>query len=587
MNQTANDSTGYPDAARGVSAGAVPHVLIVEDSPTQAARLQEILEEQGWTVGWAASVEPAWTEMSRRRPDLMIVDYHLPGMRGDELCRRVRMNVEARGIPILMLTAQDARGGEALGLEAGADDYLSKSVDSDILLIRVRSLLRKREAAHSLSNHSNLTLRNSRLLTIDDSATYRAYLSEELRLDDFEVMEAAGGAEALKRLDNETFDCVLVDLIMPGMDGIEVCRHISEMRRATQIPTMVLMLTSRENKEDMTRGLEAGADDFVGKSSDIEVLKARLRTLLRRKFFQEENQRILAEIQAKELETVQALVAQRAAETRAALVEELEKANRELRETQTHLIQSEKMASLGQLVAGIAHEVNNPLTFVMNSAFTVDRQATKILEEFEQELPETVLKRLQKMRARLADMQEGLARVKDLVVNLRTFSRLDEGEFKTVDVHEGIDSVLMFLRHKTQGRIEIVKQYGAPNMLDCYAGRLNQVIMNLISNAVDAIEGSGTITIETREADDVFEISVRDTGTGIPENVKQNIFDPFFTTKPVGQGTGLGLAISYGIVRDHKGVIEVTSREGQGSDFKVKIPLHLKGAADGERGSRV
>lgn len=587
MNKTSIDNTAQPVAAHSLAAGTVPHILVVEDSPTQAERLRQVLEDQGWTVSCASSVEPAWAEMSQRRPDLMIVDFHLPGMRGDEFCRQVRMNVDVRGIPILMLTAEETRVSETHGLEAGADDYLSKSVDPDILLIRVRSLLRKRASSLSVPNYSNLALRNSRLLTIDDSATYRAYLSEELRLDDFEVVEAAGGAEALEKLNTEVFDCVLVDLIMPEMDGIEVCRRISELRLIAQIPTMVLMLTSQENKEDMTRGLEAGADDFVGKSSDIEVLKARLRTLLRRKFFQEENQRIIAEIQAKELETVQALAAQKAAEARASLVGELEKANYELREAQTHLIQSEKMASLGQLVAGIAHEVNNPLTFVLNSAYTVDRQAEKILSEHEGELPEGILVRLHKIRSRLSDMREGLERVKDLVVNLRTFSRLDEGEFKTVDVHEGIDSVLMFLRHKTQGRIQVVKHYHAPGLLDCYAGRLNQVIMNLISNAVDAIEGSGTITITTRGQGEMFELSIQDTGSGIPPSVRQKIFDPFFTTKPVGQGTGLGLAISYGIIRDHKGVIEVTSEERQGSNFTVKIPMHLKGAVNGSSESRL
>jgi two-component system NtrC family sensor kinase len=238
------------------------------------------------------------------------------------------------------------------------------------------------------------------------------------------------------------------------------------------------------------------------------------------------------------------------------------------------------MASLGQLVAGIAHEVNNPLAFVLNSVFTVDQQAEKILAELGDDPPQEILNRLYKMRSRLADMQEGLDRVKDLVVSLRTFSRLDESEFKTVDVHEGIDSVLMFLRHKTEGCIQIVKRYNAPSALDCYAGRLNQVIMNLISNAVDSIDGPGTITIETREEDDHFVISIRDTGGGIPESVRPKIFDPFFTTKPIGEGTGLGLAISYGIIKKHKGVIEVTSQEGQGSDFSVKIPVGLKGATN-------
>jgi two-component system NtrC family sensor kinase len=411
---------------------------------------------------------------------------------------------------------------------------------------------------------------------IDDSATYRAYLADVLRMDDFEVAEAASGSEGLSCLEKQPFDCVLVDLVMPELDGIEVCRRISRTRLANGAGPMVLMLTSQENKHDMTRGLEAGADDFVGKSSDIEVLKARLRTLLRRIAFQEENERILAEIKKRELETVRAVAAKDAAETRAALADQLEKTNRELRETQAYLIQSEKMASLGQLVAGIAHEVNNPLTFVINNAYTVDQLAEKILTEFDGGLPQIAVQRLNKIRSRMHDMRQGLDRVKDLIVNLRTFSRLDEGEFKTVDVHDSIDSVLMFLRHKTKDHIEVVKNYGAKQPLDCYAGRLNQVVMNLVSNAVDAIQGPGTITIGTREAGEMFEISVRDTGCGIPDAMRGKIFDPFFTTKAVGQGTGLGLAISYGIVRDHNGTIEVTSQEGDGSEFLVKIPLNLK-----------
>ena len=270
-----------------------------------------------------------------------------------------------------------------------------------------------------------------------------------------------------------------------------------------------------------------------------------------------------------------------AAEARAALADQLERTNRELRETQAYLIQSEKMASLGQLVAGIAHEVNNPLTFVINNAYTVDQQAEKLLVESGDALPETAVQRLHKIRARMGDMRQGLDRVRDLIVNLRTFSRLDEGEFKTIDVHDSIDSVLMFLRHKTADRIEIVRDYAAKKPLDCYAGRLNQVVMNLVANAVDAIELKGTVTISTRETDEMFEISVRDTGCGIPDAVKAKIFDPFFTTKPVGQGTGLGLAISYGIVRDHDGAIEVHSTEGAGSEFVVKIPLNLKARAHG------
>jgi two-component system NtrC family sensor kinase len=166
--------------------------------------------------------------------------------------------------------------------------------------------------------------------------------------------------------------------------------------------------------------------------------------------------------------------------------------------------------------------------------------------------------------------------VKELVLQLRTFSRLDEGGFKTVDVAENIESVLLFLKHKVNGRIRVEKHYGPARTLYCCAGRLNQVLMNLVANAIDAIAGTGKITITTGQDDDFFLISVRDTGIGIPAEIRKSIFDPFFTTKPVGKGTGLGLAVSYGIVQDHCGSIEVQSEEGQGSEFCVRIPRDLE-----------
>jgi len=191
-------------------------------------------------------------------------------------------------------------------------------------------------------------------------------------------------------------------------------------------------------------------------------------------------------------------------------------------------------------------------------------------------LPENCRKKWVKLRLRLREMNDGLDRVKALVLNLRTFSRLDEGEFKTIDVAESIDSVLLLLQHRLNGRIRIEKRYRPGQKLYCYAGRLNQVIMNLVSNAMDSIEGEGRITITAVEGDQDFSISVRDTGAGIPAAIRSRIFDPFFTSKPVGKGTGLGLAISYGIVQDHHGSIEVESEEGRGSEFTIKIPRNLE-----------
>jgi two-component system NtrC family sensor kinase len=315
----------------------------------------------------------------------------------------------------------------------------------------------------------------------------------------------------------------------------------------------------------------------------MAVLKAHIRALLRRKFFQEENRRILEELKNKELEAVRARAEKEAAEVRAAMAErlaeanrELEEANRKLKATQMHLIQTEKMASLGQLVAGIAHEINNPLAFVLNNLFTVQNYIERMTREPGVRLSDDLAKRTDKIRARFADMRQGLERVKELVLDLRTFSRLDEGKFKTIDVPESIESVLRFLRHKMQDRIRVERNYGPERALPCFAGQLNQVLMNIVANAVDAIDGEGVITITTRVEGGLFLISVRDTGRGVPENIQHRIFEPFFTTKPVGEGTGLGLAISYGIVQAHRGSIEVRNREPRGAEFVVRIPLNLQ-----------
>jgi two-component system NtrC family sensor kinase len=347
----------------------------------------------------------------------------------------------------------------------------------------------------------------------------------------------------------------------------------------------VLMLSAYEHKENVARALEAGADDFVGKSTEMSLLRARLRALLRRKFLLEQNQRIVEEIRLREMETLRAKAEKEAAEARAALAEglakanaELEEANTKLRETQVHLIQSEKMASLGQLVAGIAHEINNPLSFALSNVFSIENWLATVMTEAAPCLAPDHVAKLDKARKRIADTGQGLERVRELVVKLRTFSRLDEGEFKTVDIKEAVESVLLFLRHKMSDRIEVRRNYAEDNMLACYAGQLNQVIMNVVANAVDAIDGKGAITVRTYRRDGMFTIAVADTGSGIPPEIQERIFDPFFTTKPVGQGTGLGLSISYGIIKSHDGRIEVSSDPGQGTEIRILIPVNLQGA---------
>ena len=366
-------------------------------------------------------------------------------------------------------------------------------------------------------------------------------------------------------------DIILSDYVLPSFSALEALRLLEES--GLDIPLIVL--TGMVSEETVVECMKHGAADYL-----LKDRMTRLGPAVRRAM---EDRELRAEKRRAEANAVRDRVLKEAAEARAAVAVELtqsycelQESNRRLKETQAQLIQNEKMASLGQLVAGIAHEINNPLAFVVNNLFIVENGLEGLRPELELHLSAAALGTLGKARLRLGEMKEGLDRVKELVLDLRTFSRLDEGELKTVDVAETVDAVLLLLKHKMNGRILVEKHYGPERALHCYAGRFHQVLMNLIVNAVDAIAGTGRIVVTTSRTPQFFLISVRDTGSGIEEAIRSKIFDPFFTTKPVGQGTGLGLSITYGIVQDHGGSIEVQSERGVGTEFLVKIPLDLE-----------
>ncbi len=343
-------------------------------------------------------------------------------------------------------------------------------------------------------------------------------------------------------------DLILLDLHMPHVDGITVLDQLrAVIAKDDYLP--ILVLTGDSTSAARERALSHGAHDFVSKPLNRTEVQLRVGNLL-------ETRSLHLQLKAQNTS--------------------LEETNRKLRETQTHLVQREKMASLGQLVAGIAHEINNPLAFVINNLFLAQEGLDGLAAEPLGNIGPQAQTRVERLRTQVRNSREGAERVKDLVFKLRTFSRLDEGKFKTVDIHESIESVLLFLRHKMEDRIEVERNYSAPDMLGCFAGELNQVLMNVIANAIDSIEGPGKVTLTTTQNDGQFVIVVRDTGKGIPEEIRDKVFEPFFTTKAVGHGTGLGLAISYGIVKAHQGSIEFSSEPGKGTAFVLKIPTGLR-----------
>ena len=405
-------------------------------------------------------------------------------------------------------------------------------------------------------------LSDSRILIVDDQADNLRALATVLEFSNYTHVQCLEDARKLIAVFQEFQpDLVLLDLHMPHVDGLAAMDQLATVV-APDDYLPILVLTGDNTSGAKERALSHGAHDFLSKPLNRTEVQLRVKNLLETRHLH-----LHAKAQNASLE--------QQVRQRTELAEELVRTNQKLRETQTHLIHSEKMAGLGQLVAGIAHEINNPLAFVVNNIFVVQESLDRLAASGTENVSAEALVKIEKTRTRVSEMRVGVERVKDLVSKLRTFSRLDEGEFKTVNIHESIESVLLLLRHKLEDRIQVERCYRGADQLSCFAGELNQVLMNIIANAIDSIESQGKIVLTTAQQDGFFVISVRDTGKGIPENIRSRIFEPFFTTKPVGHGTGLGLAISYGIVQAHKGSIECSSVEGEGTEFIVKIPMAL------------
>ncbi|ELR70490.1 hypothetical protein C900_03649 [Fulvivirga imtechensis AK7] len=275
--------------------------------------------------------------------------------------------------------------------------------------------------------------------------------------------------------------------------------------------------------------------------------------------------------------------------------EELTTTLEDLKHTQTQLVQSEKMASLGQLTAGVAHEINNPINFVsagIDSLSTNYQDLSEILQKYalleagnnnsdllleidqlKKELDLDYL--LVEIPQLLESIKAGANRTTEIIKSLRNFTRLDEDSLKKANINEGLDSTLVILRNQMSDRIEVVKEYEDLPPVNCYPGQLNQVFMNILNNAIQAVDGPGKIMIKTMQQNGSIMIRIKDTGKGMSDELKQKIFEPFFTTKDVGEGTGLGLSISYGIIEKHRGKIEVESAPGKGTEFIIQLPLNL------------
>lgn len=425
------------------------------------------------------------------------------------------------------------------------------------------------------------------ILVVDDTPANLAILSEALNDADFEVAIATDGELAISQAKLSLPSLILLDVMMPGIDGFETCRRLKGSKVTKNIP--IIFMTALSDSIDKVKGLSLGAVDYVTKPFQEAELIARVRTQLKLYHLTEHLEHQVAERTA-----------------------EVEQALQQLQLSQVQLVQSEKMAALGKLVAGVAHEINNPLNFIhanLNHMEEYTQIFLNFIELYQKNYPNPVDDiqeqaedvNLSFIRSDvikiLASMKIGTKRIREIVLSLRNFSRIDEAEFKAVDIHEGIESTLIVLQHrfKVQPKgpeIQLIREYDKLPLVECYSGLLNQVFMNILANAIDSLEEANAkladqqiqdrpnkIIIRTSIIDtESVQIMVIDNGCGIPENIRPYIFDPFFTTKPVGKGTGMGLSISYQIITEkHKGQLKCFSEVGQETKFVIQIPIHQSG----------
>lgn len=413
---------------------------------------------------------------------------------------------------------------------------------------------------------------NGFILIVDDNPTNLSVLSEALASEGLRFRVAVDGESAIAQAERNQPDLILLDVQMPGINGFETCRRLKANPVTQKIP--IIFTTALADMDSKTKGFSLGAVDYIPKPFAQEEVIARVRVHLRLKQLNE-------------------FLEQQVRDRTAAL-----------QQAQVKLVQQEKLSTLGELIAGIGHEMNNPINFITSNIPPLEEYiggVTEILQLYQQEYPNPTAKIttaledwdlefiLQDMVKILDSFKLGTERIRQVSTSLRTFCRSDSDTKVPADLHQGLDSTLMILQHRLKGNgdlpgIEVIKKYGTLPEVNCYLGQMNQVFINIIANAIDALDeaiNKGKMSNKIPQIQITTEINsqhwvvirIADNGIGIPERLKQRLFEPLFTTKPVGKGTGLGLSIAHQIVVEkHKGTMEVNSQPGIGTEFKIAIP---------------
>ncbi len=399
------------------------------------------------------------------------------------------------------------------------------------------------------------------ILIAEDNTVSQKLLNKIVRQMGHNAILAKNGKEALEMLKKNNISMVITDWMMPEMDGVTLCRKIREAEFSSYI--YLILLTAKDSRKDALAGFKAGSDDYIIKPFNHDELKAKIRV----------GERIIK------------------------LEDEHKKAG-------VQLVQSEKMASIGQLAAGVAHEINNPTGFVSSNLKTLSdyqNDITSLVIEYRKlvtdlndcglkdNYPSAIARQVERIENHekeididfimedinelIGDCKEGTDRIKKIVIDLKDFAHPGENKLKNTDINKGIETTLSVVWNELKYKARIKKEYGDLPVIKCYPQQLNQVFMNILVNAAQAMEEHGEIGISTIQDNGCIQIKISDTGTGIAKENLTKIFDPFFTTKDVGKGTGLGMNVAYNIIQKHNGTINVESTLGKGTTFTIRIPV--------------
>ncbi|MEJ2038227.1 MAG: response regulator [Desulfosarcinaceae bacterium] len=567
-------------------------ILIVEDDFISRSLLKKMLEEMGHDVLEAQDGKQGWASIQKHKCRLMITDWMMPEMDGLELCRRVRAASTEAYVYVIMLTAKDRTQDLVHVLQAGADDYIPKPFDPDEMNARVLTGIRvlDLEDRHKKLQSTLIESRNKLRIVFD--SLRELIVSVE---PGFTIVSA-----------NKAF----IDMVSSSPTEIvgQNCQDLIE--NSALLRCFLSDLKSIVNdafSEGRVRNLQLKGCDTSGGATCLQVACLPIKDDLMRTFQTvivmkdiTEDQRKAEEIQALNKRLLETSVQIEAKNIK------LENALKRLEDTQAQMLQSEKMASIGQLAAGVAHEINNPTGFVSSNLKTLSDYQNDIIallggyREIVQELTgmeslspsiTTKVEEMAKMEADIdieflmedmadliGDCREGTERIKKIIMDLKDFAHPGEDTVQSTDINRGLDSTLNVVNNEIKYKATVHRDFGDIPSVRGFPQQVNQVFMNILVNAAQSIENSGDIHIATRTVDSQVEITIRDTGCGISQENIPKIFDPFFTTKEVGKGTGLGMNIAYKIIEKHKGTISVQSQVGEGTVFTIRLPAEGDGA---------